>query len=165
MSIPAGRRWGPNEFLPPWGGGGVGEVYCARDPRLRREVAIKVLPPHWLSDDTRRRRFVQEARTASSLNHPSIVTIYEIERQGDVDFIVMELVRGKSLDQLIPAHGMRLDEALRIGIPVADGLACAHAAGIVHRDLKPANVVVSDEGVPKILDFGLAKLLDSEDGR
>jgi Tol biopolymer transport system component/tRNA A-37 threonylcarbamoyl transferase component Bud32 len=143
----------------------MGEVYCARDPRLRREVAIKVLPPHWLADDTRRHRFVQEARTASSLNHPNIVTIHEIERQGDVDFIVMELVRGKSLDQLIPAHGMRLDEALRIGIPVADGLACAHAAGIVHRDLKPANVVVSDEGVPKILDFGLAKLLDSDGGR
>jgi len=164
MSIPSGSRLGPYEILAPLGAGGMGEGYSARDPRLGREVAIKVLPPHRLWDDTRRRRFVQEARTASSLNHPSIVTIHEIEREGDVDFIVMELVRGKRLDQLIPPHGMRLDEALRIGIPVADGLAGAHAAGIVHRDLKPANVVVSDGGVPKILDFGLAKLLDSEDG-
>ena len=162
MSIPHLSRLGPYEILAPLGAGGMGEVYRARDPRLGREVAIKVLPAHRLSDETKRRRFVQEARTASTLNHPSIVTIHEIERDGDVDFIVMELVHGKDLERSIPPRGMPLAEALRIAIPVADALARAHAAGIVHRDLKPANVVVSDEGVPKILDFGLAKLLESE---
>jgi len=163
MPIASGSHLGPYEILAPLGAGGMGEVYRARDPRLGREVAVKVLPSERLTDETRRRRFVQEARTASSLNHPSIVTIYEIEQDGDTDFIVMELVAGKSLDQLIPKSGMPWSEVLRLAIPIADALARAHAAGIVHRDLKPANVVVSDDGVPKILDFGLAKLLQRED--
>ena len=163
MSIPSGSRLGPYEILAPLGAGGMGEVYCARDPRLGREVAIKVLPAERLADERRRRRFVQEARAASSLNHPNIVTIHEIEQDGDVDFIVMELVAGKSLDKLIPRGGMPLNDALRLAIPLADALARAHGAGIVHRDLKPANVVVGGDGVPKILDFGLAKLLSRED--
>jgi len=137
----------------------MGEVYRARDTRLGREVAIKVLPAERMADESRRQRFVQEARAASALNHPNIVTIYEIESADDIDFIVMEYVPGKSLDLLIPRQGMRVPEVLRIVIPIADALARAHARGIVHRDLKPANVVVSSEGVVKVLDFGLAKLV------
>jgi Tol biopolymer transport system component len=141
----------------------MGEVYRARDTRLGREVAIKVLPAARMADEGRRRRFVQEARAASALNHPNIVTIHEIESAEDVDFIVMELVAGKTLDALIPRAGMRLGEALRIAIPLADALAAAHAAGIVHRDLKPANVMVTAEGVAKVLDFGMAKLAQADD--
>jgi serine/threonine protein kinase len=142
----------------------MGEVYRARDTRLGREVAIKVLPAERMADEGRRRRFVQEARAASALNHPHIVTIYEIESAEGVDFIVMELVPGKTLDALIPRHGMRLGEVLRIAIPLADALAAAHGAGIVHRDLKPANVMVTPEGVVKVLDFGLAKLTQADEG-
>jgi len=161
-----GARIGPFEVLAPLGAGGMGEVYRARDPRLGREVAIKVLPAERLSDPTRRARFVQEARSASALNHPHIVTIHEIESSDGIDFIVMELVPGRTLDSLIPKSGMRLGEVLRLAIPIADALAAAHAKGIVHRDLKPANVMVTPEGVAKVLDFGLAKLTraDEPDG-
>jgi Tol biopolymer transport system component len=137
----------------------MGEVYRARDPRLNREVAIKVLPADRVGDEDRRRRFVQEAQAASALNHPNIITIHEIDSARTIDFIVMEYVRGKSLDALIPRSGMRLSELLRIAIPVADALAAAHARGIVHRDLKPANVIVGPDGTVKVLDFGLAKLM------
>jgi len=164
MSLAAGTKLGPYEVIAPLGAGGMGEVYRARDTRLGREVAIKVLPTDRLSDPTRRARFVQEARAASALNHPHIVTIYEIESAEGIDFIVMELVPGKTLDALIPRQGMRLGEALRIAIPLADALAAAHAAGIVHRDLKPANVMVTAEGVAKVLDFGLAKLTETHEG-
>jgi Tol biopolymer transport system component/tRNA A-37 threonylcarbamoyl transferase component Bud32 len=164
MSLAAGTKVGPYEVIAPLGSGGMGEVYRARDTRLGREVAIKVLPTERLSDERRRARFVQEARAASALNHPNIVTIYEIESAEGVDFIVMELVAGKTLDALIPRHGMRLGEVLRIAIPLADALAAAHGAGIVHRDLKPANVMVTPEGVVKVLDFGLAKLTQAEEG-
>jgi serine/threonine protein kinase/Tol biopolymer transport system component len=163
MSLGAGTRLGPYEVLGPIGAGGMGEVYRARDARLEREVALKVLPADLLSDEGRRRRFVQEARAASSLNHPHIITIHEIETAGDHDFIVMEYVRGKSLDALIPRQGMRLGDVLRIAIPVADALAAAHARGIIHRDLKPANVVVGTDGAVKVLDFGLAKLIGNAD--
>ncbi len=140
----------------------MGEVYRARDPRLNREVAIKVLPTDRLTDENRRRRFVQEAQAASALNHPHIVTIYEIESANGADFIVMEYVRGKTLDGLISRQGMRLSDALRIGIAIADALAAAHARGIIHRDLKPANVMVGAEGAVKVLDFGLAKLISAD---
>jgi len=140
----------------------MGEVYRARDPRLGRDVAIKVLPADRLADPTRRARFEQEARAVAAFSHPHIVTIYEIESSEGRDFIVMELVHGKTLDALIPHAGMRLGETLRIAIPLADALAAAHAAGIVHRDLKPGNVMVTPEGVAKILDFGLAKLIHSD---
>jgi eukaryotic-like serine/threonine-protein kinase len=164
MSLSAGVKLGPYEVIAPLGAGGMGEVYRARDTRLGREVAIKVLPAERLSDPLRRTRFEQEARAVAALNHPHIVTIHEIEKAGDTDFIVMELVHGKTLDALIPRAGMRLGEALRIAIPLADALAAAHAAGIVHRDLKPANVMVTPEGVAKILDFGLAKLTQADGG-
>ena len=162
MALPSGTKLGPYEVLALIGAGGMGEVYRARDTRLDREVAIKVLPHDRVADESRRLRFVQEAKAASALNHPHIVTIHEIESADGRDFIVMELVRGKSLDALIPRQGMRLGEALRIAIPVADALAAAHARGIVHRDLKPANVMVGTDGAVKVLDFGLAKLTAAE---
>jgi serine/threonine protein kinase len=153
MALTAGSRLGPYEILSLLGAGGMGEVYRALDPRLDREVAIKVLPPERM-DEERRRRFVLEARAASALNHPNIVTIHEIESAEGRDFIVMEYVAGKSLDRLIPRQGMPLGEVLRIATPIADALARAHGRGIVHRDLKPANVVVGSEGTVKLLDFG-----------
>src|SRR4029079_3925969 len=115
-----------------------------------------------VADESRRQRFIQEAKAASALNHPHIITIYEIESANGIDFLVMEYVRGKSLDALIPRQGMRLAEVLRIAIPVADALAAAHAKGIIHRDLKPANVMVGTDGAVKVLDSGLAKLRDLE---
>jgi serine/threonine protein kinase len=132
-------------------------------PRLGREVAIKVLPADRLTDEGRRQRFLREARAAATLTHPHIVTIHEVESADGVDFLVMEYVRGKSLDAVIPRGGLRLGETLRIAIAVADALAAAHARGIIHRDLKPANVMVGTDGAVKVLDFGLAKLLHEDD--
>src|SRR5262249_6935766 len=139
-------------------------VYRARDPRLGREVAIKVLPGDRVADDDRRRRFVNEAKAASALNHPHIITIYEFASADNLDFLVMEYVRGKSLDALIQRNGLQLGETLRIAIAVADALSAAHAHGIIHRDLKPANVATGQDGAVKVLDFGLAKLLDDDGG-
>jgi serine/threonine protein kinase len=163
MALQPGATLGPYEILSLIGAGGMGEVYRARDPRLNREVAIKVLPADRVGDEGRRRRFVQEAHAASALNHPHIITIHEIESADGNDFIVMEYVRGKSLDAVIPRQGMRLGDVLRIAIPVAEALAAAHARGIIHRDLKPANVMVGADGAVKVLDFGLAKLIGRED--
>jgi Tol biopolymer transport system component len=163
MALQPGTRLGAYEILGFVGAGGMGEVYRARDPRLGREIAIKVLPADRVADEDRRRRFVQEAQAASALNHPHIITIYEIDTAEVNDFIVMEFVRGKSLDALIPRQGMRLSDALRIAIPVADALAAAHARGIIHRDLKPANVIVGTDGAVKVLDFGLAKLVGNDE--
>src|SRR6478735_9005211 len=163
MPLSPGSHLGPYEVLALIGAGGMGEVYRARDPRLDRDVAIKVLPHDRVADESRRQRFVQEAKAASALNHPHIITIHEIESADGIDFLVMEYVRGKSLDALIPRQGMRLGEVLRIAIPVADALAAAHASGIIHRDLKPANVMIGGEGAVKVLDFGLAKLVGAEE--
>src|SRR5262245_15049596 len=163
MALGPGARLGPYEILGPIGAGGMGEVYRARDPRLDREVAIKVLPTDRLADEGRRQRFLREARAAATLSHPHIVTVHEVESADSVDFLVMEYVRGKSLDAMIPRGGLRLGETLRIGIAVADALAAAHARGIIHRDLKPANVMVGTDGAVKVLDFGLAKLLHEDD--
>jgi predicted Ser/Thr protein kinase len=142
------------------GEGGMGVVYKARDTHLDRVVAIKVLPGDRVSDPERKQRFVQEAKAASALNHPNIVTVHDIRSDSGVDFIVMEFAEGRTLDQIIPAKGLGIAQALRIGAQIADALATAHEAGIVHRDLKPSNVSVTDQDRVKVLDFGLAKLVD-----
>jgi len=140
------------------GTGGMGEVYKARDMHLDRFVAIKVLPPEKVSDPERKQRFVQEAKAASVLNHPNIITVYDVDEADGFVFIVMEYVPGKTLSDLISRKGMRLKDTLSYSVQIADALAAAHEAGIVHRDVKPGNVMVSDTGSVKVLDFGLAKL-------
>jgi Tol biopolymer transport system component len=144
------------------GAGGMGEVYRARDTRLSRHVAIKVLPAELCSNVDRLKRFEREAQAASSLNHPNIVTIYEIERRDSTLFIAMELVEGKTLRELLADGPLALRKLVGLAQQIADGLARAHASGIVHRDLKPENVMVTREGLVKILDFGLAKLVQPE---
>jgi eukaryotic-like serine/threonine-protein kinase len=144
------------------GEGGMGAVYGAVDTHLDRPVAIKVLPPDRVADLERRQRFVQEAKAASALRHPNIVVIHDIASDGGRDFIVMELVEGPSLDTLIGRKGLKLSEALGYAVQMADGLAKAHAAGIIHRDIKPTNVMVTPDGLVKILDFGLAKLTEED---
>ena len=161
MALISGTKLGPYEIQTPLGSGGMGEVYRAIQSSLGRQVAIKVLPAEKVADPERKQRFVQEAKSASSLNHPNIVTIYDIGQAEGVDFISMELVSGKALDRLIPRHGMRLNDALKYAVQIADALARAHAAGIVHRDLKPGNVMVNEDGLVKVLDFGLAKLTEA----
>ena len=157
----AGRTLGRYEIVSQLGAGGMGEVYRARDTRLKREVALKVLPPKWMADAERKRRFEQEARAASALNHPNIVTIHEIDQVDGVNFIAMEYVAGKTLDQVIPKQGLPVQEALKYAIEIAGALAAAHGAGIVHRDIKPSNVMVTGTGQVKVLDFGLAKLTEA----
>ena len=142
------------------GEGGMGVVYKALDTHLDRPVAIKVLPPDKVQDADRRQRFVQEAKAASALHHPNIIVVHDITEDRGLNFMVMEYVDGSTLDRLIGRKGLKLNEALGYAVQIADGLAKAHAAGIVHRDLKPTNVMVTSEGRVKILDFGLAKLMD-----
>jgi Tol biopolymer transport system component len=162
MSLAAGTRLGPYEIVAPLGAGGMGEVYRARDTRLSREVAIKVLPAGLASDPERLKRFEKEARSASALNHSNIVTIYDVGSEGGVSYIAMELVRGEPLRARLLHGVLPVREILRIGVQIAEGLSEAHASGIVHRDLKPENVMLSEQGHVKILDFGLAKLTQPE---
>jgi serine/threonine protein kinase len=142
------------------GEGGMGVVYKAHDIHLNRTVAAKVLPPGKIADPVRRERFVREARAASALNHPNIVTIYDIRSAEGLDIIVMEYVEGRTLDEAIPPKGMRVAQALECSVQIADALARAHGAGILHRDIKPANVMLTHDGRVKLLDFGLAKLAE-----
>ncbi|MGH9648959.1 MAG: serine/threonine-protein kinase, partial [Terriglobales bacterium] len=158
MALSAGTRVGPYEILSPIGAGGMGEVYRARDSRLGRDVALKVLPDELSADRERLQRFEQEARAASALNHPAIVTIYELGQADAASYIAMELVEGDTLRALLTAGALPLHKVIQIAAQIADGLAKAHGAGIVHRDLKPENLMVSRDGFVKILDFGLAKL-------
>lgn len=151
------------------GEGGMGVVYRATDTRLHRPVAIKVLPPELVASADRKKRFIQEARAASALNHPNIVTIYDIDtvdvEGASVDFMAMEYVAGQTLDKLLAAPGgLKLRDALKLAVQLAGALAAAHAGGIVHRDLKPSNVIVTPEGNAKLLDFGLAKLSERAEG-
>src|SRR5712671_2885171 len=155
-----GRTISHYQILEKLGEGGMGVVYKARDTHLDRFVAIKVLPPEKVADPERMRRFVQEAKAASALNHPNIVHIYDIAEADGVQFIAMEYVPGKTLDQMMGRKGLRLSETLKYAVQIADALAKAHAAGIVHRDLKPSNIMVTGDGLVKVLDFGLAKLTE-----
>ncbi len=159
MTLATGARFGSYEIRGLLGTGGMGEVYRARDTKLEREVAIKVLPPELSSDARRLQRFEKEARTVSALNHPNVVTVYDVGALDGSSFIAMELVEGKTLRELLEDGAVPLRKLLAIGAQVADGLARAHASGIVHRDLKPENLMVTRDGFVKILDFGLAKLV------
>ena len=162
MTLSAGTKLGPYEILAPIGAGGMGEVYRARDERLKRDVAVKVLPAELAADAERRARFEREARAASALSHPNILTIYDIGSSNETVYIAMELVEGGTLKDLTASGPVPTRKLLELATQIADGLAAAHAAGIVHRDLKPANVMVSKHGFAKILDFGLAKLVTPE---
>ena len=163
MSLSPGTRLGPYEIVAPLGAGGMGEVWRARDTRLDREVALKVLPATALADPTARARLLREARLASKLNHPNICTIHEVgEADGQV-YIAMELVEGETLSERLSRGAFSSDEVLRIGQQLADGLAHAHEHGVIHRDLKSANIVITPEGRVKVLDFGLARRLAAGD--
>jgi predicted ATPase len=157
-SLPSGTKLGSYEIVAPLGAGGMGEVYRARDQRLRRTVAIKILPAEFAADSDRLHRFEREARSASALNHPNIVTIYELGQDGPTHYIAMEMVEGKTLRELLVAGSLPMQKAIEIAAQVAEGLAKAHEAGIAHRDLKPENLMLSQDGFVKILDFGLAKI-------
>jgi len=156
-----GRTVHHYQFLEKLGAGGMGEIWKAQDTRLNRFVAVKVLTSASAGDPERRRRFIQEAQAASALNHPNIITIHDIISEGDAEFMVMEFVQGKTLIDLIPKGGLRVPQVLKYAVQMTDALQTAHSAGIVHRDLKPGNVMVTETGLVKVLDFGLAKLTDS----
>src|ERR1700688_3350262 len=158
MALTAGTKLGPYEIQSHLGAGGMGEVYRARDARLNREVAVKVLPAAFTNDPERLRRFEQEARAVAALNHPNIVSVYDVGTDDGVHYIVSELLEGETLRERIPASGMPARKAVELAIQLANGLAAAHDQGIVHRDLKPENIIITKDGRLKILDFGLAKL-------
>src|SRR5215203_858235 len=161
----AGRTIKHYKILRQLGAGGMGEVYLAEDTRLNRPVALKLLSTHLTADEGRVRRFRQEALTASALNHPNIITIHEIEEEGDRPFIATEFVEGVTLRTLMRGRRLSLAEALNIALQVAGALAAAHRAGVVHRDIKPENVMVRPDGLVKVLDFGIAKHTESARGR
>jgi serine/threonine protein kinase len=156
MGLATGAKLGPYEILSPLGAGGMGEVYRARDMRLDRDVAVKVLPARLAADPLFRQRFEREARTVSSLNHPHICTLYDIGREGETDFLVMEYLEGETLAERLKRGPLPLAELVKIGMQISDALDKAHRKGVVHRDLKPGNIMLT-KGVAKLMDFGLAK--------
>src|SRR5712692_10562896 len=158
MTISAGSRLGPYEILAPIGAGGMGEVYKARDTRLERTVAVKVLPQHMSASSEVRQRFEREAKTISQLSHPHICALYDVGREGETEYLVMELLEGETLSDRLARGPLQLEQTLRYGTEIADALDKAHRQGIVHRDLKPGNVMLTKSGV-KLLDFGLAKAM------
>ena len=164
MSLSGGTQLGPYSIVAPLGAGGMGEVYRATDSRLKRQVAVKILPSAVAADPDRLARFQREAEVLASLNHPQIASIYGLEDADDVKALVMELVEGPTLADRIAQGPLALDEAVPIARQIAAALAAAHERGIVHRDLKPANIKVRNDGTVKVLDFGLAKLSSTGPG-
>src|SRR5215471_10101104 len=156
MPLSCGAKLGPYEIQSPLGAGGMGEVYRARDTRLDRTVAIKILPSHLSADSDAKRRFEREARTISSLNHPHICVLHDVGTQDGTSYLVMEYVLGESLEKRLQKGPLPVKQALEYGKQIADALEKAHRAGIVHRDLKPGNIMLTSSGA-KLLDFGLAK--------
>jgi eukaryotic-like serine/threonine-protein kinase len=161
MTVVAGTRFDRYEIISPLGAGGMGEVYLARDTRLERKVALKLLLDERTRDDQRLLRFEQEARAASALNHPNIITIYEISDYGSTHFIATEFIEGLTLRKILADGKMPVIAALDVAIQVASALSAAHEAGIIHRDIKPENVMLRRDGIVKVLDFGLAKLIET----
>src|ERR1700686_3088299 len=157
MSLNAGTRLGPYEIVSSAGAGGMGEVYRARDTRLDRTVAIKVLPTHLAGRAELRERFGREAKTIASLNHPHICTLYDTGHQDDIDFLVMEYIEGETLSQRLLKGSLPIQQVLQYAIEISDALDKAHCKGVTHRDLKPGNIMLTKTGT-KLLDFGLAKL-------
>jgi serine/threonine protein kinase len=157
-----GQSLGQYKIISKIGAGGMGEVYLANDSRLGRKVALKLLPDYFVNDKDRLTRFHQEARAASSLNHPNIITIHEIGQVDSSHFIATEFIEGKTLREVIANRSLKLTEALDVAIQAASALAAAHAAGIVHRDIKPENIMLRPDGYVKVLDFGLAKLTEGD---
>ncbi len=160
MSLSAGTKLGPYEILSPLGAGGMGEVYRANDSRLSREVAVKVLPSHVSPTPEARQRFEREARTVSQLSHPHVCALYDVGREGDTEYLVMELLEGETLGHRLARGALPIDQAMRFGAEIASALQAAHRKGIVHRDLKPGNVMITKTGV-KLLDFGLARAFET----
>ena len=157
MPLAAGSRLGPYEVLGPLGAGGMGEVYRARDTRIGREVAVKLLPAAFAEDRDRLQRFEREARAAGSLNHPNVLSLFDVGTHGETPYLVTELLEGATLRARLSEAGLPFRKAVDYGAQIARGLAAAHEKGIVHRDLKPENVFVTNDGRVKILDFGLAR--------
>ena len=160
MPLPQGTRIGPYEIVTKLGAGGMGEVYRARDTRLGRDVAVKVLPERFSADRHRLQRFDQEARAAAALSHPNILAVYDVGAEGAISYVVTELLEGDTLRAHVTRGRLPLDQALHVAMDLASGLSAAHARGILHRDLKPDNVFLTRDGQTKILDFGLAKVVD-----
>src|SRR6266536_3187637 len=164
MALPSGTRLGPYEIISPLGAGGMGEVYRARDKRLGRDVAVKVLPSTFSADPDRLQRFEREACAAGALNHPNILAIYDVGKHDSSPYVVSELLEGETLRKRITAVALPQRRALEYALQIAHGLAAAHEKGIVHRDLKPDNIFITNDGRVKILDFGLAKLIQADGG-
>jgi len=156
--LASGLKLGPYEIVSPLGAGGMGEVYRARDTRLERSVAIKILPAQFSSDPVRKQRFEREAKPISHLNHPHICVLHDIGHQDGIDYLVMECVEGETLAKRLEKGPLTLEQVLKLGAHIADALDKAHRSGVVHRDLKPGNIMLTPSGA-KLLDFGVAKLV------